>query len=109
MRRAFFWLFFLVLLFVCTAALSIFLTQNSQTISLYFGAEWMGFYRSREVAVGHLVLLSLGAGLFLSSFVLTGNLLSKNFELRRLRREIEALQRTLELKEREKRTEPSAK
>ncbi len=94
--------YFLIVLIVVLAgtALALFLKQNSDPAVLYFGAEWMGFYRTRELALGNIVLLAFLSGVLLSGVVLTSNIVLKSLELRRLRRELEAIQRTLEIKTR---------
>ena len=98
MKRSLSYFFILSLVVAAGVSLAIFLNQNNDPVILYFGANWLGgFFRSSEIALGHLVLISFLVGIFGSGVVLAGQLISKTLELQRLRRELEALQRTLQI------------
>jgi uncharacterized integral membrane protein len=94
MRRALTWIFILLALSTLGFGLARFLSENSQTVQLYFLA-----WRTLESSLGILVGASFLLGALLSSFVLTGLVLSRSLEIRRLHRELSAVQRLMEIKE----------
>ena len=100
MKRSLGYFFVILAIAIFGTALALFLNQNGDPVVLYFGAEWLGYFKTREVSLGNLVLLVFLFGIFLSGFVLASNLVAKSMELRRLRRELEAIQRTLDIKTR---------
>lgn len=94
MKRAFVWIFILLFLFSLGLAIARFLNENSEMVQLYFLA-----WRTQEIALGLLVGFTFMIGALLSAFVLIGLVLSKSIEIRRLNRELSALQRLMEIKE----------
>jgi uncharacterized integral membrane protein len=89
------WILILLLVVVLGGfLLARFLEDNSQRESLRFF-----LWRTKEFPIGYMVSLSFMAGLLISSVLLLSNLLSRSIELRRLRREIGALQKILEVNE----------
>ncbi len=100
MRRSIGWVIFISLVALAGTALALFLNQNSDPVVLYFGAEWLGFFKTREINLGNLLLLTLLSGVLASALILTGALVSRSLEVRRLRRELEAIQRSLDLRTR---------
>jgi len=94
MRRAFIWISILLALLLLGLLLASFLNENAQVVQLYF-LMW----RTTEMSLGLLVTFSFLIGAVLSAFVLAGLVLSKSLELRRLRRELSAVQRLMEIKE----------
>jgi len=100
MRRAITWIIFVSLVGLVGTALALFLNQNSDPVVLYFGTEWLGFFKTRELNLGALLLISVLTGILASALILIGTLISKSLEVRRLRRELEAIQRSLDLRTR---------
>jgi len=100
MRRSIFWVIFISLVALVGTSLALFLNQNSDPVVLYFGTEWMGYFKTREINLGNLLLLTLLSGILASALILAGSLASRSIEVRRLRRELEAIQRSLDLRTR---------
>ncbi len=70
--------------------LFIFHQENLDPVRLYLGS-----YRTRELALGALVMGAFVVGLLLGGLVFFSVVMSVQLERRRLRKEIEALQRVL--------------
>jgi hypothetical protein len=105
MKRSLWYFFFLSLLVLLGVCLALFLNQNTDPVVLYFGASWLGgFLRTSEIAQGHLLLITFLLGIFCSGFTLAGQLISRTLELRRVKRELEALQRTLQIQSQKDKT-----
>jgi uncharacterized integral membrane protein len=94
MRKAIWILLSLLFVFGGAFLLARFLEENSQREALRFF-----LWRTKEFPLGYMVSLSFLGGLVLASALLLSQLFSKSMELKRLRRELSALQKMLEMKE----------
>ncbi|TVQ80025.1 MAG: LapA family protein [Bradymonadales bacterium] len=94
MKRVFGILLIVAAVFVLGFALAHFLRENAQNVRLYFLA-----WRTYESSLGVLVSLSFIVGLLVSAVIFSGILISRSLELRRLKRELTALERLMEIKE----------
>jgi len=102
-RRGIYFIIVVLLVVGGAFALARFLNENSDVIQLKFI-----YWQTKEVALGSLVLISFFLGVFISSLFLMGSLFSKYFEARRLRRENTALQKMMEIREKNAVTEAAA-
>ncbi|PIR21901.1 MAG: hypothetical protein COV44_10820 [Deltaproteobacteria bacterium CG11_big_fil_rev_8_21_14_0_20_45_16] len=94
MRRSLYYIFILTLIILGGVALGRFWVENAEPAQLMF-LEW----RTKPTSMASLIIISFSVGVVLSSTVLTGSMLSKFLEAKRLRRENTALQKMMELKE----------
>jgi uncharacterized integral membrane protein len=81
----------LVLIVGAAFAIARFFTENAEPLQLEF---WS--WRTREVPKGYLVAFIFLAGILVSGLLTLTTVLSKTFEVGRLRREVQALQRLLD-------------
>jgi len=92
----------LVLILIGALLVGRFWMDNSELIRLRF-LSW----RTQEISLGALSLLSFGSGVLVTAALLTSGMFSKHFEARRLRRENSALQTLLERSDRSQASENS--
>lgn len=95
MRKSFYLIGVLLVLVFGGIAIGSFWMDNSESIQLQF-LSW----RTKPVSLGALVIICFSSGVLIASALVSGSLFSRYFEVRRLRRENSALQKMLELKDR---------
>lgn len=93
----------MTLIFVVAAAFLVgrFFTQNAEPVQLEF---WN--WRTKEIQKGYLIALVFLAGIFISGFLTLSTVLSKTFEVSRLKREVLALQRLLDQQSKDQSSSP---